>query len=193
MPRCVDRPSLTRFARSWKSRPAGIKASGYGVLIGGLLQYVVQWPSLRRAGFRVRPMLSFSDRVCVASCDGSAVIGCGCPGERLINSFASNIPGTGPVSWLNYAFQLISFRSVCLGSDRDRNAARDFPKRRARRRAGFSTFLRFYSAGLLLTIRRRWIDSVGSPDLALIYERGLFGGETPRTPPPRSLLCRWVD
>jgi putative peptidoglycan lipid II flippase len=28
---------------------------------GGFLQFAVQWPSLRRAGFRYRPMLSFTD------------------------------------------------------------------------------------------------------------------------------------
>ena len=92
----------------------------YGVLIGGLLQYVVQWPSLRRAGFRFRPALSFSDPGVrrIFKLMGPAVIGAAAVQVNvLINSnFASTVvnPETGtidngPVSWLNYAFRLMQF------------------------------------------------------------------------------------
>lgn len=37
-------------------------AMGIGALVGGALQVVAQWPSLDRAGYRVRPKLDFSDR-----------------------------------------------------------------------------------------------------------------------------------
>ena len=32
-----------------------------GTLVGGFLQFAVQWPSLRRAGFRYRPMFDLND------------------------------------------------------------------------------------------------------------------------------------
>ena len=46
-------PTLSHPIRAIVDRPTeGIVGMAYGVLIGGFLQYAVQWPSLRRAGFR---------------------------------------------------------------------------------------------------------------------------------------------
>jgi putative peptidoglycan lipid II flippase len=91
----------------------GIIGMAYGVLIGGLMQYAVQWPSLRRAGFRYRPMLAFSDPGVrrIFSLMGPAVVGAAAVQVNvLINSnFAAGIPGNGPVGWLNYAFRLMQF------------------------------------------------------------------------------------
>ena len=90
-----------------------------GTLIGGALQFAIQWPSLRSAGFRYRPMLSFSDPGVrqIMKLMGPAVIGTAAVQINvLINSnFASSIhdaaghPIDGPVSWLNYAFRLMQF------------------------------------------------------------------------------------
>src|SRR5207237_9040864 len=38
-----------------------IAGMAYGTLVGGFLQFAVQWPSLRRRGISYRPMISFSD------------------------------------------------------------------------------------------------------------------------------------
>jgi len=38
-----------------------IMAPAIGVLVGGFGQMAVQWPTLRREGFRYRPVLDFSD------------------------------------------------------------------------------------------------------------------------------------
>src|SRR6185295_10866360 len=55
-------PTFSHPITSIIEKPAeGITGMAYGVLIGGLLQYAVQWPSLRKAGFTYRPMLSFTD------------------------------------------------------------------------------------------------------------------------------------
>ncbi|HWO02008.1 MAG TPA: murein biosynthesis integral membrane protein MurJ, partial [Blastocatellia bacterium] len=107
-------PTFSHPVRSIVERPTeGIVGMAYGVLIGGFLQYAVQWPSLRSAGFRYRPMLSFSDSGVrrIFALMGPAVIGgAAVQVNILINSnFASNIPGTGPVSWLNYAVRLMQF------------------------------------------------------------------------------------
>ena len=40
---------------------SAIEGMAYGTLIGGFLQFAVQWPSLIRAGFSYRPMISISD------------------------------------------------------------------------------------------------------------------------------------
>ena len=107
-------PTFANPIRAIVDKPTeAIVGMAYGVLIGGFLQYAVQWPSLRRAGFRYRPMLSFSDPGVrrMFGLMGPAVIGgAAVQVNVLINSnFASNIPGTGPVSWLSYAFRLMQF------------------------------------------------------------------------------------
>jgi len=38
-----------------------IEGMAYGTLLGGFLQFAVQWPSLRLIGYRYRPMLSVKD------------------------------------------------------------------------------------------------------------------------------------
>ncbi len=90
-----------------------------GTLMGGALQFLVQWPSLRAAGFRYRPMLSFSDPGVrqIMKLMGPAVVGTAAVQVNvLVNSnFASTIvdssghPMDGPVSWLSYAFRLMQF------------------------------------------------------------------------------------
>ncbi|HXG92214.1 MAG TPA: murein biosynthesis integral membrane protein MurJ [Blastocatellia bacterium] len=153
----------------------------YGVLIGGFLQFAVQWPSLRRAGFRYRPQLSFTDPGVrrILNLMGPAVIGGAAVQVNVfINSnFASSIPGNGPVSWLNYAFRLMQFPIGVFGvaiatatlPSISRNAAlrevNDF-----RHTLASSIRLAF-----LLTIPSAvGLAVLGRPIIALIYERGDF-------------------
>lgn len=176
-------PALSNPARAIVEKPTeGIIGMAYGVLIGGLLQYVVQWPSLRSAGFRYRPMLSFSDPGVrrIFALMGPAVIGgAAVQVNVLINSnFASNIPGTGPVSWLNYAFRLMQFPIGVFGvaiatatlPAISRSAAR---KDEADFRHTLASSMRL---AFLLTIPSAvGLIVLGRPIIALIYERGLFG------------------
>jgi putative peptidoglycan lipid II flippase len=183
-------PTFTHPVRAIVEKPTeGIIGMGYGVLIGGLLQYVVQWPSLRSAGFRFRPMLSFSDPGVrrIFALMGPAVIGgAAVQVNVLINSnFASNIPGTGPVSWLNYAFRLMQFPIGVFGvaiatatlPAISRSAARE-DEAEFRHTLASSIRLAF-----LLTIPSAvGLIVLGRPIIALIYERGLFGeGDTAHT------------
>ncbi len=89
----------------------GIIGMAYGVLIGGFLQYAVQWPSLLRAGFRFRPILSLSDPGVrrVFRLMGPAVIGAAAVQVNVMvnSSFASSIPSA--VAWLQYAFRFMQF------------------------------------------------------------------------------------
>ena len=97
-----------------------IEGMAFGTLVGGFLQFAVQWPSLRRAGFRYRPMLSFTDAGVrqIISLMGPAIIGTAAVQINVFvnTNFASAIidPATGtiangPVSWLNYAFRFMQF------------------------------------------------------------------------------------
>jgi peptidoglycan biosynthesis protein MviN/MurJ (putative lipid II flippase) len=92
----------------------------FGTLVGGFLQFAVQWPSLRRAGFRYRPMFDLNDPGVrqIMRLMGPAIIGTAAVQINVFvnTNFASEIvdPATGavlngPVSWLSYAFRFMQF------------------------------------------------------------------------------------
>jgi putative peptidoglycan lipid II flippase len=145
------------------------------------LQYAVQWPSLRRAGFRYRPMLSLTDPGVrrIFALMGPAVIGAAAVQVNvLVNSnFASNLPGSGPVSWLSYSFRLMQFPIGVFGvaiatatlPSISRSAARN-DMNEFRHTLASSIRLAF-----LLTIPSAvGLIVLGRPIIALIYERGHF-------------------
>jgi putative peptidoglycan lipid II flippase len=183
-------PTFSHPVRAIVEKPTeGIIGMAYGVLIGGLLQYVVQWPSLRNAGFRYRPMLSFSDPGVrrIFALMGPAVIGgAAVQVNVLINSnFASNIPGTGPVSWLNYAFRLMQFPIGVFGVAIATATLPAISRSAARNdEAEFKhTLASSMRLAFLLTIPSAvGLIVLGRPIIALIYERGVFGeGDTGHT------------
>ena len=99
---------------------SAIAGMAYGTLVGGFLQFAVQWPSLRRAGFGFRPRLDISDPGVrqILRLLGPAIIGTAAVQINVFinTNFASAIvdPATGtivngPVSWLNYAFRFMQF------------------------------------------------------------------------------------
>ncbi len=87
-----------------------ITGMALGTLLGGLLQLIVQLPSLWRVGFRYRPTLAFRDPALaqVLRLMGPATIGAAAVQMNVFvnNNFASYL-GNGPVSWLNIAFRLM--------------------------------------------------------------------------------------
>jgi len=186
-------PTFAHPIRSLIEKPTeGIVGMAYGVLIGGFFQYAFQWPSLRRAGFRYRPMLSFSDPGVrrIFSLMGPAVIGAAAVQVNvLVNSnFASGIPtetGSGPVSWLNYSFRLMQFpigvfgvaiATATLPSISRSAALKDVNEFR-------HTLASSIRLAFLLTIPSAvGLIVLGRPIIALIYERGHFGpADTQRT------------
>jgi putative peptidoglycan lipid II flippase len=97
-----------------------IEGMAFGTLVGGFLQFAVQWPSLSRTGFRYRPMISFTDPGVrqIIRLMGPAIIGTAAVQINVFvnTNFASSIidPTTGavangPVSWLSYAFRFMQF------------------------------------------------------------------------------------
>jgi len=83
-----------------------------GTLIGGFLQLACQVPSLRSTGFRLCPVLDWSDpglrRVFVLMLP--AIVGLGATQINIFvnTNFAASC-AEGSVSWLNYAFRLVQF------------------------------------------------------------------------------------
>jgi putative peptidoglycan lipid II flippase len=89
-----------------------IVAMAIGTLVGGVLQLVVQFPALVRAGFLFRPNLSLSDpglrrvmRLMVPAVAGLAALQV----NVFINNFFASSLQEGSLSWLSYAFRLFMF------------------------------------------------------------------------------------
>jgi putative peptidoglycan lipid II flippase len=89
---------------------APITAIAIGTLIGAAAQAAVQWPLLRREGFRFRPYVNWRDPVLhrVLVLMGPGTIGLAATQVNVfVNTILATGQGTGAVSWLNYAFRLM--------------------------------------------------------------------------------------
>jgi putative peptidoglycan lipid II flippase len=89
---------------------APIIAIAIGTLLGGVAQLAVQWPTLRREGFRYRPILDWRDeglrRVLVLM--GPGTVGLAATQVNLLVNLAlATSQATGAPSWLNYAFRIM--------------------------------------------------------------------------------------
>ncbi len=83
-----------------------------GTLVGGFLQLACQVPALRRTGFRLRPVLDWSDPGLrrVFALMVPAIIGMGATQINIfVNTNYAASCAEGSVSWLNYAFRLVQF------------------------------------------------------------------------------------
>src|SRR5438094_3326073 len=155
-----------------------ITGMAIGTLIGGLLQVLVQVPSLGRVGFRYRPILQPADpglrqvmRLMAPATIGAAAVQVN---VFVNNNFASYL-GNGPVSWLNVAFRFmqlpIGLFGVALGTVTlplvSRHVARgDRPA--LRRTLAESLEL----VGLLCLPAAAGLALMGVPVIGLIYEHG---------------------
>ena len=145
------------------------------------MQYAVQWPSLRRAGFRYRPSVSFSDPGVrrIFGLMGPAIIGgAAVQVNVLVNSnFAASIPYDGPVSWLGYAFRLMQFPIGVFGVAIATATLPAISRIAALNQAGEfqKTIASSMRLAFVLTIPSAvGLIVLGRPIVALIYERGKF-------------------
>jgi putative peptidoglycan lipid II flippase len=87
-----------------------IMAVAIAAVAGGFGQAAIQWPSLRREGFRYRPLLDPRDPALrrVLLLMGPGTVGLA---ATQVNLFVSTVlatsQGTGAASWLTYAFRLM--------------------------------------------------------------------------------------
>jgi putative peptidoglycan lipid II flippase len=87
-----------------------IMAIAFAALAGGLGQIAIQWPSLRREGFRYAPVFDLRDPVLrqVLILMGPGTIGLAATQVNLfVNTLLATSQGTGAASWLTYAFRLM--------------------------------------------------------------------------------------
>ena len=157
-----------------------ITAIAIGSLIGGAAQLAVQWPALRREGFRYRPVLDWRDeslrRVLVLM--GPGTIGLAATQVNVfVNTVLATGEGTGAVSWLNYAFRLmylpiglfgVSIATATLPAVSRHAADRDEPAAR-----------RTIADGLTLMLVLNVPATVGlivlaTPIVRVIFERAAF-------------------
>jgi putative peptidoglycan lipid II flippase len=167
-----------------------IEGMAYGTLLGGFLQFAVQWPSLIRAGFTYRPMISLSDPGVrqIARLMGPAIIGTAAVQINVFinTNFASSIvdPATGavvngPVSWLNYAFRFMQFPIGVFGVAIATAALP--PLSRSAAREDYAEFRRTLTHALALVFllcipSAAGLAVLGRPIIALIFEHGRFTG-----------------
>lgn len=159
-----------------------------GTLVGGFLQFAVQWPSLWRRGVRYRPDFSFSDAGVrqIVRLMGPAIIGTAAVQVNVFvnTNFASAIidPSTGavlngPVSWLSYAFRFMQFPIGVFGVAIA--TATLPPLSRSTVNSDFGEFRQTLSHSLALVFLLCIPSAVGlavlgQPIVALVFEHGKF-------------------
>lgn len=161
----------------------GLMGLAIATLIGGLLQLVVQLPSLGRVGFRFRPDFKWRDpgvRTILALMGPATIAASAVQVNVLINSVFASKLGDGPIAWLNIAFRLMQLplgifgvaiatvtlplvsRSAALGN-------------KAEFRGALAHALRLV---MLLTIPSAiGLVILAEPIIALIYQHGRFTAE----------------
>jgi putative peptidoglycan lipid II flippase len=157
-----------------------IVAIAAGTLVGGLGQILLQWPALRREGFRYRPALDVHDRrlreigrLMVPGVAGLAAVQI----NLFVNSWLAAGLGTGAVSWLDYAFRLmympiglfgISIATASLPSISGHASRNDDPGIRRAVSGGLRMMLMLNVPATLGLL------ALAHPIVQLIFERGRF-------------------
>jgi len=151
-----------------------------GTLVGCVAQLALQWPTLRREGFRYRPVLDWKDqglrRVLVLM--GPGTIGLAATQVNLlVNTMLATGEGEGAVSSLGYAFRLmylpiglfgVSIATAVLPSVSRHVAARDEGQARGTIADGLSLMMMLNvpaTVGLMV---------LAVPIVRVIFERGEF-------------------
>ena len=185
----------------WGIEP--IVGMAIGTLLGGMVQYVCQWPQLRKAGLRYRPDFNFSDRGIrqVLGLMAPAVIGAAAVQVNIVvNSiFASQIVNEagevidGPVSWLGYAFR---FMQLPLGLFGVALASATLPSISRSAVAGrIDEFRETLSRSLALVFLLTIPSAVGlivlsRPIVGVVFQRGEFTpADTEQTAVALSFYC----
>lgn len=157
-----------------------ITAIAIGTLLGGVAQLLLQWPTLRREGFRYRPTLNWRDeglrRVLLLMGPGS--IGMAATQINvLVNTQLATGEGEGAASWLNYAFRLM-YLPIGLFGVSIATATLPAVSRQATHQdlaAVRDTISRGMSLMLMLNVPATvGLVVLGVPIVRVIFERGAF-------------------
>lgn len=167
-----------KLSRDNVGAASAITGMAIGTLVGGMMQWLIQVPSLRSVGFRWEPILSFRDegvrqvmRMMAPALIGSAALQV----NLVINTTFATSLGEGRVSWLQFAFRLIYLPIGMFGvaiSTATLPAAS-----RAAAADNLEEFRRTIAQALRLTFLLTIPSAVGlivlnKPIIALIYQHG---------------------
>lgn len=157
-----------------------IMAIAIGALVGGVGQAAIQWPSLRREGFRYEATVDPRDAGLkqVLLLMGPGTIGLAATQVNIfVNTLLATSQGTGAVSWLSYAFRLmylpIGLFGVSIGTAVlpavSRHAATDDA-------AGIrDTLSRGLAMMLIVNVPATLgLIALATPIVRLLFERGQF-------------------
>ena len=170
--------ALIPLAPSLGLQPITIVA--VATLVGGVGQLAIQWPPLRREGFRYRPILDFRDeglrRVLLLM--GPGTIGMAATQINVfVNTVLATGEGTGAVSWLDFAFRLMYLPIGLFGVSIATAATPAISRMVAQR--NFSQIRRTLANALGLMLFLNLPASIGlivlaQPIVAVIFEHGEF-------------------
>ena len=151
-----------------------------GTLIGGVAQVAIQWPPLRREGFRYQPVLDVGDEGLrqVLFLMGPGTIGMAATQINVfVNTMLATREGTGAVSWLDFAFRVmylpiglfgVSIATAAAPAVSRLAAESDFARIR-------STLAHAISLMLLLNLPATLgLIVLARPIVAVIFQRGRF-------------------
>jgi putative peptidoglycan lipid II flippase len=166
-----------------------------GTLVGGLGQILIQWPVLRREGFRFRPVVDLEDPGLreVLLLMGPGTVGLAAVQINIfVNTVLATGEGTGAVSWLSYAFRLMYLPIGLFGVSIATAALPEI----SRHAAVHDTdgLKRTLSSGLRMMLMLNVPATVGLvalavPVVSLIFERGRFALDQSTGPTAAALMC----
>ena len=159
--------------------PAGLSLA-VGAMVGGVLQFGVQIPSMRTLGFRFRPDWSPRDPglVRIAWLMLPATIGQAATQINfLVDTWLASRYGNGPITWLSIAFRLIQLPiglfGVAIGMANLARVSRDAAGGdREGLRANLSMALR--AVALLALPATAGLVALREPIIQVIFEHGQF-------------------
>ena len=166
------------LAGRWGVEPIAIVA--VGTLVGGMGQLLIQWPPLRREGFRYRPVLDVHDEGLrqVLLLMGPGTIGMAATQINVfVNTILATGEGTGAVSWLDFAFRLmylpiglfgVSIATAATPAVSRMVAEGDFARIRSTLAGAISLMMLLNVPAMLGLI------VLARPIVAVIFERGRF-------------------
>jgi putative peptidoglycan lipid II flippase len=151
-----------------------------GTLVGGAGQVLLQWPALRKEGFRYRPVLDFKDPALreVLRMMGPGTLGLAAVQINLfVNTYLATGQPQGAVSWLSYAFRLMYLPIGLFGISIATAALPDIARHAAD--GDVPSVRRAMSQSLRMMLMLNVPATVGlmvlaAPIVSLLLERGRF-------------------
>jgi putative peptidoglycan lipid II flippase len=184
-PEYITNTAVSLFNRQHPARDdlgaaSAIIGMAVGTMIGGMLQWLIQVPSLRAVGYRWRPIVSFRDagvrqvmRMMTPAIIGSAALQV----NVVVNTIFATGVAEGAVVWLGNAFRLIYLPIGIFGVA---ISTATLPvTSRAAAMDNLDEFRRTLASSLRLTMLLTIPSAVGliilsRPIIALIYQYGRF-------------------